>query len=375
MDKGKKEREQERLSQFSCPNADSRESAPTGVLLSDQIKYYVDSFKMIDPFEEQNLKAAGYELTIGNEYVLGGEPKELKEDGEIRIPPFNVVVIKTVETINLPRFLIARWNVRVRWAYEGLLWVGGPQVDPGWVGHLFCPLYNLSDKEVVLRSKEPIALMDFVTTTPFNPLKSIKYKRPPKRVLLEEYRAAELKSALYALAVSKLEDFRNRIETIRGNVDEKMGAVQGRIDNFVSITFAVVGLLFAAVALFFGKSDLPNWWDPSVFWVSALAIIIAMFAWLNTRASMQLFRRPWHRILFELVILSILLSSMWGFSRRTHSQVRELTKQVQQLREQVDRLVPVAPTGVTPANQPPKSQSMHRSEPDASKRIDNAPNK
>src|SRR5580704_5084418 len=193
MDATRKEKELERLMKYPCPNRDSREHPPAGVLLSDEIKHYVHSFKMIDPFAEESLKPAGYELSIGDEYVLGGETKNLNPDGEITIPPFNVVVIKTTETINLPRFLIARWNVRVKWAYKGLLWVGGPQVDPGWVGHLFCPLYNLSDKNVVLRAGDRIALMDFVTTTPFNVGKSIEYVRPPKRVLLQEYGAAELK--------------------------------------------------------------------------------------------------------------------------------------------------------------------------------------
>jgi deoxycytidine triphosphate deaminase len=168
MDNDRIKQERERLDHLECPERDRRESAPVGVLLSDEIERYVQDFKMIWPFNKNDqLKAAGYELSVGDEYVLGGERKQLGKDGEIRIPPFNVVVIKTTETINLPRFLIARWNVRVRWAYEGLLWVGAAQVDPGWVGNLFCPLYNLSDKEVVLRSGDPIALMDFVTTTTF----------------------------------------------------------------------------------------------------------------------------------------------------------------------------------------------------------------
>ncbi len=169
MDEQKKKEELERLKHLPCPQNDQREGAPIGVLLSDEIQHYVRTIKLIDPCLDPNLKPAGYELSVGNEYVIGGERRDLKPDGEIRIPPFNVVVIKTAETINLPRFLIARWNVRVKWAYEGLLWVGGPQVDPGWVGHLCCPLYNLSDKEVVLRAGGPIALMDFVTTSPFNP--------------------------------------------------------------------------------------------------------------------------------------------------------------------------------------------------------------
>jgi deoxycytidine triphosphate deaminase len=134
MESERTKQERERLDHLPCPDRDTREATPVGVLLSDEIKYYAEKFDMIQPFDEiRLLKAAGYELTVGNEYVLEGERKELIKDGEIRIPSFSVVVIKTAETINLPRFLIARWNIRVRWAYEGLLWVGGPQVDPGWV--------------------------------------------------------------------------------------------------------------------------------------------------------------------------------------------------------------------------------------------------
>jgi len=214
VDASKKQQEEKRLGGFPCPDVDVRGEIPTGALLSDEIEHYVSTCQLIDPFKEKRLKAAGYELAVGDEYVLGGERKELSISGTIRIPPFNVVVIKTEETINLPRFLIARWNIRVKWAYEGLLWVGGPQVDPGWVGHLFCPIYNLSDKEVVLRPGDPIALIDFVTTTPFNPGKSLPYRRPPKRVLLGEY-GQELKSALFTEVGERID----RIETdTRNNV-------------------------------------------------------------------------------------------------------------------------------------------------------------
>src|SRR5579862_8857 len=264
--------EQTRLHQFRCPTADERDRAPVGVLLSDEIKRCVTKFHMIEPFEETLLKAAGYELTIGDEFILGGERKELKKDGEIRIRPFNVVVIKTAETINLPRFLIARWNVRVKWAYEGLLWVGAAQVDPGWVGHLFCPIYNLSDKEVVVRAGDPIALMDFVTTTPFRPGESKEYSRPPKRVLLSQY-ASDLRSALYDLAQVQMKKLDERIEATKADIHTRVGGFQDRIDSFVSITLGVLGVVVAAVALSFGKPDQVRWWDPSVLWVSALAII------------------------------------------------------------------------------------------------------
>jgi len=115
-----------------------------GVLLSDQITYYAQKHHLIFPFDTgDQLKPAGYELSVGDEYFLSGEFHNLEE--KVTIPPFEVAVIKTKEIVRLPRFMIARWNIRVKHAYAGLLWVGGPQVDPGYVGNLFCPIYNLSD--------------------------------------------------------------------------------------------------------------------------------------------------------------------------------------------------------------------------------------
>src|SRR5690242_18495933 len=124
-----------------------------GVLLSDVIRQYCQWFDLISPFDEEKLlKPACYKLTIGDEYASGGEIHPLPDQpgkNEIRIPPFAVAIIKTKETINMPPFLIGRWNIQVSRAYQGLVWVGGPQVDAGYVGYLFCPIYNLSDKEVV----------------------------------------------------------------------------------------------------------------------------------------------------------------------------------------------------------------------------------
>jgi deoxycytidine triphosphate deaminase len=280
MDTPDKQKERERLKLLACPTADPREDAPVGVLLSDEIDHYHRTFKMIDPFVEERLKPAGYELTVGDEYVLGGEKKSLSADGEIRIPPFNVVVIKTAETINLPRFLIARWNIRVKWAYEGLLWVGGPQVDPGWVGHLFCPLYNLSDKMVVIRAGDPIALMDFVTTTPFKSGRSKEYARPPKRILLEEYKATELKSALFTEA-------KTRIDEIERGTNNRIDKIENKMDVFFASSLVITTVLFAVIGIFttFGKETVVPVWPGVSLVISICALALAGFAYLNSRGK------------------------------------------------------------------------------------------
>ena len=139
------------------------------------------------------------------------------------VKPFEVVVLQTAETICMPRYLIGRWNIKVTLAYKGLLWVGGPQVDPGWVGHLFCPIYNLSDHEVTIRCGDEIAVIDFVKTTPFDKAsvgesEHDRYPWPPKRVILEDYGIDDLKSALYHHVKERVDQ-----------MDEGVRAVEARV--------------------------------------------------------------------------------------------------------------------------------------------------
>lgn len=268
----RREQEKKELSQYPCPEKD--DLATVGVLLSDEIEHYATTHKMIDPFDRSKLRAASYELTVGDEYSIGGETRKLHDESggnEIRIPPFEVIIIQTRERLNLPRFLIARWNLRVKWAYEGLLWVGGPQVDPGWVGHLFCPLYNLSDKEAVLRVGEPIAVVDFVKTTPFKKGESLEYPRPPARIILDDYNPERLKSAL----ITELKD---RISEVENKVS-RFGAKLGRS---MDIIFTVLAIIIAAIAIFAALGQSPAAVDKWVY-ISVTALIIGIIALIRTR--------------------------------------------------------------------------------------------
>jgi deoxycytidine triphosphate deaminase len=215
-----------------------------GVLLSDEIIFYATHHNLIRPFNRRNLKPAGYELCVGDEYFLSGKFSRLGGEGEdkaIIIPPFEVAVLKTAEILNIPRYMIARWNIRVKHAYSGLLWVGGPQVDPGYVGHLFCPIYNLSDKPVTLKPGDALALMDFVKTTPFDSEKSrtpnsdlVRYTFPPKRLFIEEYGIDDLRSALFTKAGEKLGEF-----------EESIRNLESRFVTFTQLSFAIFAVVTA----------------------------------------------------------------------------------------------------------------------------------
>jgi deoxycytidine triphosphate deaminase len=261
----------------SLPEAEFDVCRPTGVLLSDEIERYAADYKLIDPFNPNKLKPAAYELSVGSLYSISGKTYELTDStarNEIVINPFEVVILQTLERLNLPAFLIARWNVRVRWAYQGLLWVGAAQVDPGFKGYLACPLYNLSDRPVRLHYGEEIAVIDFVTTTPPND-KSKQHKYDPvkrSRVLFEDYEPNKLRSALATQAQEKIQVFEQRINDLQSTVNTSIGVI-----------LAAIGILVAALALFVGK-EIPETiarLSPSMI-VATLALILALAACVRT---------------------------------------------------------------------------------------------
>lgn len=273
----KREAEKARLAQMP-PSEDDPSPDVSGILLSDQITYFARSHFLISPFNPKNLKPAGYELTVGDEYFLSGEFLPLT--GRITIPPFEVAVIKTGEVLRLPRYMIARWNIRVKHAYSGLLWVGGPQVDPGYVGHLFCPIYNLSDKPVNLNFGDALALMDFQKTTVYDKEKRnelVTYTFPPQRVILEDYDIEDLKSALFTRAGKKLDEF-----------DDSIKSLESRFVTFTQISFAIFALVIGLLALSSKSSSeavllSASWVGAATVSMSVSAILIAIFSYLQWR--------------------------------------------------------------------------------------------
>ena len=165
-------------------------------------------------------------------------------------------------------------------AYEGLLWVGGPQVDPGYVGHLFCPIYNLSDKEVTLRFGDPIALMDFVTTTAFIKDQSKEYTRPPKRLVFGDYKPETLKSALFTEAGKRIDE-----------IDARVNKFETRLETSTGVVVALIAVLFTALAIFVtsgqGVQKTLPWWSFLSAGFSIIAIVASITAWVRSKQKVR----------------------------------------------------------------------------------------
>ena len=259
-----KAEEEEKKKLPPCLKQDRKVTA--GVLLSDQIKRLsTGKYKLIDPFEEKNLKPAAYQLTVGSDYAIRGVRGKLYDErgrNELIIPPFEVAIITTAETINLPRFLIARWNLRVKWAYEGLLWLGALQVDAGWVGYLPCPIYNLSNKDVKLKLGDQIAVMDFVTTTHFDARKCIEYDRPPKRRTLDDYNT-KLESGLYTETVGKIESFEKRVDRSESTLHTSLATI-----------FTSLVIIVAVLSIYFTSTQTTVTYNLAIWQIISLVISV-----------------------------------------------------------------------------------------------------
>ena len=120
---------------------------------------------MIAPFSSAP-SAGQLSIDLGARHPYRGGERRLKKGERVILWPHQVAVVCTAEELWIPRHMIARWGLRVGNIYEGLLWTGGPQVDPGWKGRLLCPIYNLAERPVELKLGQALFTIDFSYTTP-----------------------------------------------------------------------------------------------------------------------------------------------------------------------------------------------------------------
>ncbi|GAH77669.1 unnamed protein product, partial [marine sediment metagenome] len=90
-----------------------------GVLLKSDLGNLCDINKrtlpLIDPFANENLQTASYKLSLGNQYRLGDKADYLNDNHKVlTIAPHGIAIVTTYEWLNIPVFLIARWNLKVR---------------------------------------------------------------------------------------------------------------------------------------------------------------------------------------------------------------------------------------------------------------------
>lgn len=133
---------------------------------------------MIYPFypEEDKLKVASYEVNLLGKCVrFLGEERDTSEvswirKGDIFVLRKNEIAFVQLEPeFRIPDYIALRFNLRITHVYRGLLLGTGPLVDPGFTGHLWIPLHNLTANDYVLRGGEGLVWMEFTKVSRHQP--------------------------------------------------------------------------------------------------------------------------------------------------------------------------------------------------------------
>jgi len=175
-----------------------------GILLSDRISYYADAVKLIDNFHPESLRPACYDLHVGDAYYLDDKLYSLKKGQSIEIPPSGLVYIKIEERLNIPYYIVARYSLRVTQVYRGLLIDNGLQIDPGYHGHIYVVVHNLSNESRPVQFGDEFLSIEFTRTTPFVPSTSAALKG--ERDLIRPEGANGFAGRPLSIFTKKLED-------------------------------------------------------------------------------------------------------------------------------------------------------------------------
>lgn len=106
---------------------------------------------LIEPFNNDQIESASYELCLGEEVYISALPdtlpKErkkiiLREKETVPIPPGQFAFLITSETIKVPNNALAFISIKFKYKSKGLINVSGLHVDPGYSGKLIFAVYN-----------------------------------------------------------------------------------------------------------------------------------------------------------------------------------------------------------------------------------------
>jgi dCTP deaminase len=135
------------------------------MILTDSqiIEAYKKGDILIDPFDENQVQAATYDLRVGAQGATTSTKKivNLKETGYLSLQPGDFGVVTCLEIVRLGPQYAARFGLRSKYARKGLIATTGPQIDPGYYGRLIIGITNLTPKPVSLPYKDDLLSVEF----------------------------------------------------------------------------------------------------------------------------------------------------------------------------------------------------------------------
>jgi len=130
---------------------------------------------VIDPFDEEQVQAATYDLRVGEQGATTTTKKivNIKETGYLLLQPGDFGVITVLEEIRFGLQYTGRFGLRSKYARKGLIATTGHQIDPGYHGRLIVGITNLTPSPISLPYMDDLLSVEIhrleqATTKPYN---------------------------------------------------------------------------------------------------------------------------------------------------------------------------------------------------------------
>jgi F0F1-type ATP synthase epsilon subunit len=203
-----------------------------------------------------------------------------------------------------------------------------------------------------LRYGEAFAVIDFVKTTEFHENKSKSYKPTPDRILFEDYDPGHLVSALASKIEKQIPEIKSHVDSVDKEAKSRIDSIESRVDTFVTLTFVVISILFAALG-FTQTRSLESSFLGSTVWLAAIALWFSMRTYVLARSGFQQLvqskvltfvkpietRVPWKFEVGTFVFIALgLLLFQYQASRVTANSLREAEKQAQNANQEAESI-------------------------------------
>ena len=197
-----------------------RNGLPPGILVDRQIRLAREKkLLQIDPFEEEFLEPATYDLRVGERAAVttSSRPINLAEVKMLTLEPGAMAILQSLEVLTLSSHIVGRIGPKSMLLRRGVIAATGPQIDPGFHGRLIVNLINLSPRTFVLRYGAPFLSVEFHYLS-----------EPPEHPYAGEYQdrtelSAEELEILFAYQSPTLAEIHRGFAEIRDNLRETAG--------------------------------------------------------------------------------------------------------------------------------------------------------
>lgn len=213
--------------------------AKRGVLHDGAIGSLLAAECLLTDADPASIQPASYDLRL-SEHLWRGTIQTFPQSGVYSIPPYSYVIVQAQEEARLPKFVVARFDLKVSLFIHGIILSNGPQVDPGYRGALFCLLYNSSDREVPIRRGEHFATLEFASTARVTSGYKSQYQLKQK---LTDFMAGDSVISPGSRLLDRIEETKKSVEDTKKAIEERMANHR----NWILGSAAAAGALLLAI--------------------------------------------------------------------------------------------------------------------------------